>query len=371
MRGAPVGVIVGGETEERLVPEPTQPDERVLELLERGAEEGCLKLSEVEHVVDAGGLDDDAEAALLDELAARGIALDDDCSRPERSSTYVNGQLAETTTDALQLFFRDISRYPLLTAAEEVALAKRIERGDLEAKQQLVNSNLRLVVSIAKRYQRSEIALLDLIQEGVLGLIRAAEKFDWRRGFKFSTYATWWIRQAIQRGVANQSRTIRLPVHVADRERQIGKVQADFVAEHRRPPTDEELAARLEVRLVDIERVRHAARAVASLDQPLGDEDAGALGEVLAAEPERELTEDIHVSLRRDALRRALDALPADERRVIELRYGIDGDAEPVSLTEASRRLGVGIDRVRSLEREALERLALEREIAALMEDAT
>ncbi len=350
--------------------ESTQPDDRMRELLERGVDEGCVKLSEVEQLVEAHGLDDDAEAVLLDELSARGVAIDDDCSRAEPSSTFVNGQLAETTTDALQLFFRDISRYPLLTAAQEVALAKRIERGDAEAKQQLINANLRLVVSIAKRYQRSEIALLDLIQEGVLGLIRAAEKFDWRRGFKFSTYATWWIRQAIQRGIANQSRTIRLPVHIADRERQMGKAQADFVARHGRQPTDEELASRLELRVTDIERVRHAARSVASIDQPLGDEEAGVLGDVVAGATEWEPAEEVHVSLRRDALYRALATLPEDERRVIELRYGIDGDTEPVSLTEASRRLGIGIDRVRSLEHDALERLAVEREIAALMEDA-
>jgi len=349
--------------------EPTQP-EPVLELLERGAEDGCLKLSEVEQLVEAAGLDDEAEAALFDELAARGVELDDDCSRAEPSSTYVNGQLAETTTDALQLFFRDLSRFPLLTAEEEVALAKRIERGDVEAKQQLINANLRLVVSIAKRYQRAEIALLDLIQEGVLGLIRAAEKFDWRRGFKFSTYATWWIRQAVQRGVANQSRTIRLPIHIADRERQMGKAQAELVARHRRQPTDEELASHLKLRVTDIERVRHAARSVASIDQPLGDEEAGVLGDVVAGAAEWEPTEEIHVSLRRTALHRALAALPEDERRVIVLRYGVEGDEEPVSLTEASRRLGIGVDRVRALEHDALERLAVEREIVALVEDA-
>jgi RNA polymerase primary sigma factor len=344
-------------------------DERALDLLERGVEQGFLDLSEVEELVESLALDEDASVAVFDAIATREIVLRDDCGRAHPEPSYVNGHLAETTTDALQLFFRDLSRYPLLTAAQEVALAKRIERGDEAAKQQLINANLRLVVSIAKRYQRRDLALLDLIQEGVLGLIRAAEKFDWRRGFKFSTYATWWIRQAIQRGIANQSRTIRLPVNVADRERRIGRVQSDYVARHGRQPTDAEIAAELGLRLEEIELVRHAARAVASLDQPLG-EDEGALGEILAPAPQEEPTEEIHVSLRREALHRALASLPADERRVIELRYGIDGDEPPASLAEVGRQLGISAARVRQLETTALERLALEREIAALAEEA-
>jgi RNA polymerase primary sigma factor len=345
-------------------------DERILDLLERGASEGHLELSEVETLIELLDLDEDTAAAVFDELAAREIALHDDVGREQRRPTYVDGNLAETTTDALQLFFRDLSRYPLLTAAQEVALAKRIERGDAAAKQELINANLRLVVSIAKRYQRRELALLDLIQEGVLGLIRAAEKFDWRKGFKFSTYATWWIRQAIQRGIANQSRTIRLPVEVADRERRIGRFQADFTALHGRAPSDEEIAEALELRRKDVDRVRGAARAVASLDQPIGEEEGAPLAELVADELAEEPMEEIHVSLRHEALHRALRALPDDERRVIELRYGIDGDVDPVSASETARRLGIGIERARRLEQDALERLALEREIAALEEEA-
>jgi RNA polymerase primary sigma factor len=345
-------------------------DERVLELLERGAAQGYLQFSEVEALTDEADLDEDDEASLLDEIAAREIPLRDDGGREHPGTTYVNGHLAETTTDALQLFFRDMSRYPLLTAAQEVELAKRIERGDADAKQELINANLRLVVSIAKRYQRREMALLDLIQEGILGLIRAAEKFDWRKGFKFSTYATWWIRQAIQRGIANQSRTIRLPVDVADRERRIGRVQADFAARLGRPPTDAEIARALGLRPEQITRVRHAARAVASLDQPLGEGEGASLAEIVADTSTGEPVEEIHVSLRRDALHRALAALPDEERRVLELRYGLNGDETPVTLVEAGRRLGVSPERVRQLETEALERLALEREIAALAEEA-
>jgi RNA polymerase primary sigma factor len=347
---------------------PAHRDDRLLALLERGREQGCLQLSEVEDVIESVGLGSEEEAAYYDEVAERGIELRDDCGREGVRTTYVNGHLAEATTDALQLFFNEMARYPLLTAAEEVALAKRIERGDMAAKQQMINSNLRLVVSIAKRYQGHELALLDLIQEGVLGLIRATEKFDWRRGFKFSTYATWWIRQAIQRGIANQGRTIRLPVEVADRERKIGRAQASFIASHGRPPTDRELAAELKLPLREIARIRDAARAVTSLDQPVG-EGESSLQELLA-EPGAEPTEELHLSLRHEALHRALAGLPEDERVVVKLRYGIDGDAEPESLTAIGRRLGISADRVRGLEKRALARLALEREIGALTEEA-
>ena len=189
-------------------------------LLDRGEETGCIELSELDELVQTLELDDDAVGSLYDEIETRGIDLKDNCGRESAPpATYVNGDLAHATTDALQLFLNEVGRHPLLTAREEVELAKRIERGDHEAKERMINSNLRLVVSIAKRYQGHGLSLLDLIQEGIIGLIRAAEKFDWRRGFKFSTYATLWIRQAIQRGLENSSRTIRLPVHIAQRER--------------------------------------------------------------------------------------------------------------------------------------------------------
>ena len=196
--------------------------ENLAPMLEAGEEAGCLNLSEFSAAVQDHELDDDELEALYAELEERGISLSDDCGRAAAAdATYVNGDLATATIDSLQLFLNEAGRYPLLTAAEEVELAKKIERGDLAAKNRMINSNLRLVVSIAKKYQGHGLSLLDLIQEGVIGLIRAVEKFDWRRGYKFSTYATWWIRQAVQRGVANKSRTIRIPVHIADREQRM------------------------------------------------------------------------------------------------------------------------------------------------------
>src|SRR5436309_15674623 len=213
----------------------------VAALIERGVETGCVEISELNELVDAQELDDEEVASLYERLEERDVDIRDDCGREEVESTYVNGDLAVATTDALQLFLNEMARYPLLTAEEEVQLAKRIEHGDKAAKDKMVNSNLRLVVSIAKKYQGHGLSLLDLIQEGIIGLIRAVEKFDWRRGYKFSTYATWWIRQAVQRGVANKSRTIRIPVHIVGREleitrervRQIETRALERLAQHR------------------------------------------------------------------------------------------------------------------------------------------
>jgi RNA polymerase primary sigma factor len=301
-------------------------------------------------------------------MEAHGVELRDDSEREVGVPTYVNGALVAATTDALQLFLNEIARYPLLTAAQEVELAKRIEKGDERAKQRMINSNLRLVVSIAKRYQGHGLSLLDLIQEGVLGLIRAVEKFDWRKGYKFSTYATWWIRQAVQRGIANQARTIRVPVHVTERERKVARVQSELTSRLGRSPTDEEIAEALAMPLEQVLDVRHAARAVTSLDQPVGEEGDAGLGELLAA-PDVEPAEEVHLSLREEALRRAVAALPEREREVIRLRYDIDGGEGPLTLDEIGRRLGITRERVRQLEAQALDRLAMEREIAAL-EDA-
>src|ERR671926_455491 len=218
-------------------------DERLQTLLEQGEEAGCLNLSAVNEFLQEADLDQEQVEGFFEQLEERHIPLTDDCARPDaEEGAYVNGELAAATTDALQLFLNEAGRYKLLTAQEEVELAKRIERGDKEAKDLMINSNLRLVVSIAKKYQGHGLSLLDLIQEGIIGLIRAVEKFDWRRGYKFSTYATWWIRQALQRGVANKSRTIRIPVHIVEREAKIARAERELTLKLERAPTDEEVA---------------------------------------------------------------------------------------------------------------------------------
>jgi RNA polymerase primary sigma factor len=341
-------------------------DERLTALLELGEREGCLELSEVSRVAEAAELDDEDVERLYEEIQKRGIELSDDCARSASAqSTYVNGDLAESTTDALQLFLNEMGKYKLLTAEEEVELAKRIERGDKEAKDLMVNSNLRLVVSIAKKYQGHGLSLLDLIQEGIIGLIRAVEKFDWRRGFKFSTYATWWIRQAVQRGVANKAREIRIPVHIVDRERKIARVERELMAKLGRAPEEEEIAVAAELPLKQVREVQEAARAVTSLDRPVGEEGEISFGELVAGD-EAGPEETLHVSLEEDMLRRAVAALPDRQQEVVKLRYGLNGDGDPKSLEEIGRQLGLTRERVRQLEAEALERLAVNREIEAL-----
>src|SRR5215475_7834586 len=304
-------------------------------LLAKGEEQGCLNLSQFSEFVQEHELDEGQLTHLYEELDDRHIDLTDDCARTqteeEAEPTFINGDLAVATTDALQLFLNEAAKWPLLTAEDEVELAKLIERGDHDAKERMINSNLRLVVSIAKRYQGHDLHLLDLIQEGIIGLIRAVEKFDWRRGFKFSTYATWWIRQAVQRGVANKSRTIRIPVHIVEREQKIARAERELTLKFERPPTDEEVARTAKLSLKHVREVRGAARAVASLDKPLGDENEGTFGELVASEqvtPEDEVT----YSLQEKALRRAVSELPEREQEVVKLRYGLNGDRDPKSL---------------------------------------
>jgi RNA polymerase primary sigma factor len=329
-------------------------------------ENGCVNLSAFSELVQEADLGDDDVEALEAELEERGIELADDCGRPDQTeSTYVNGDLVAATTDALQLFLNEAGRYPLLSAAEEVELAKQIERGDPEAKERMINSNLRLVVSIAKRYQGHGLSLLDLIQEGIIGLIRAVEKFDWRKGFKFSTYATWWIRQAVQRGVANKARTIRIPVHIVEREQKISRAERDLLTKLGRQPTEEEIAKTAKLPLKQVLEVRDAARAVTSLDRPLTSESDTSLGDVVGVGA-TELEEEVHVSLTEETLRKAVAELPDREQAVIKLRYGLDGDEDPKSLEEIGRRLGLTRERVRQIEAQALQRLAVKREIDAL-----
>jgi RNA polymerase primary sigma factor len=340
-------------------------EEQLAALIERGEPEGCINLSAFSELTQELELEGQELEALYDQLDERGITLTDDCSVGAREEpTYVNGDLAVATTDALQLFLNEAGRYPLLTAVEEVELAKRIERGDRDAKDRMINSNLRLVVSIAKKYQGHGLSLLDLIQEGIIGLIRAVEKFDWRRGYKFSTYATWWIRQAVQRGVANKSRTIRIPVHIVEREQKIARAERELTLKLERPPTDEEVGKTAKLSVKHVREVRAAARAVASLDKPLGSEGETAFGDIVATD-KADVEEEVVVGLSEDLLRSAVAKLPDREQQVIKLRYGLDGDQDPKSLEMIGRDLGLTRERVRQIEMQALERLAREREIAA------
>jgi RNA polymerase primary sigma factor len=334
-------------------------------LLARAEEAGCVELSEVNELVERLELDEDEVERLYQDAQERDIEISDDCGRERDEPVYVNGDLANATTDALQLFLNEAGKWPLLTAAEEVELAKRIERGDMQAKERMINSNLRLVISIAKKWQGHDLPLLDLIQEGIIGLIRAVEKFDWRRGFKFSTYATWWIRQAVQRGVANKSRTIRIPVHISEREQKLRRADRDLRAKLGRDPTDEEVAAEAKIPMEQVEEVRRAARAVTSLDRPVGEGDA-AFGDLFPSEHAAPPEEEVRVELGREALHRALAELPDREREVLKLRYGLNGDVDPASLEEIGRRLGITRERVRQIEANALEKLAVNRELDAL-----
>ena len=332
--------------------------------MEHGEETGCVNLSAFTQLLTELEIDEEEMESLYQQLEDHGIELTDDCSLPNPQETHFSNEtVAAMTTDSLQLFLNEAGRYKLLTAPEEVELAKRIERGDRVAKDLMVNSNLRLVVSIAKKYQGHGLALLDLIQEGIIGLIRAVEKFDWRRGYKFSTYATWWIRQAVQRGVANKSRTIRIPVHIVEREQKIARAERELTLKLERAPTDEEIAKTAKLSLKHVREVRKAARTVASLDKPLGDSDTS-FGDVVATHP-TDVEEEVVDGLSEILLREAVGKLPEREQLVIDLRYGLAGDRDPMSLEMIGREMGLTRERVRQIEMQALERLAREREIAA------
>ena len=332
-------------------------------LIEAGRKTGCLDLSRVESVIERHALDEDAATSLYEELDKAGIEVSDDCSSANADTAgYRNAQLAGATADTLGLFLDEIGRYPLLTAEQEVDLAKRIEAGDKAAKDEMVTSNLRLVVFMAKRYQSQGLPLLDLIQEGILGLIRAVEKFDWRKGFKFSTYATWWIRQAIQRGIQNRARTIRVPEQVLDRARKIDQIEQKLVDKIGREPTEEEIAEATGLDVEQVRAARDATRTVLSLDEPVGEEGDSTFGDLVTRTESFE--DELHLSLQESELRRAVKRLPELEQQVISLRYGIDG-SPPIGVTEAARRLRMGPRRLKDLERSALQRLAQVRELVA------
>ena len=340
-------------------------NEEIQQLLDAAEQAGTLRAAELAEVVEAHELDPLEQDALMRELEQRGIELAEEPPpvEPPPPPAAVTPQ-ETTTTDALQLFLREAGRHNLLTAAQEVELAKKIERSDMQAKQQMIQSNLRLVVSIAKNYRNQGLPFLDLIQEGTLGLIRAVEKFDWRRGFKFSTYATWWIRQAVARALADKARTIRMPVHIVERLQKMNRAERTLWTQLGREPTLEEIADEASLPLQQAVEVRAAARASTSLDQPVGETDDAVFGDFVAGDgplPE----EEVEVSLRSQALKEALEALTERERQVVILRYGL-ADAEPKTLEEIGRRLGLTRERVRQIELDSLKRLASLREMESV-----
>jgi RNA polymerase primary sigma factor len=340
-------------------------------LVEASETAGSMPAAVLAEIVETHELDALEQDQLLRELEQRGIEIVDAPASAEAREAETERELepepvaaAESTTDALQLFLREAGRHTLLTAAQEVELAKRIERGDAAAKQRMIQSNLRLVVSIAKNYRNQGLPFLDLIQEGTLGLIRAVEKFDWRRGFKFSTYATWWIRQAVARALADKARTIRMPVHIVERMQKLNRAERTLWTQLGREPTLEEIADEAALTLQQAMEVRAAARASASLDAPVGDTDEAVLGDFVAGEeplPEERVERD----LRSRALLQALASLQPRDRQVVVLRYGIGG-TEPRTLEEIGRQLGLTRERVRQIELDSLRRLASAREIQAV-----
>ena len=321
-------------------------------LLEESAERGFVEEKDIQALADEHELTEDDLTALRAALEERDVIVRESQEETRPVATaHVSG-----TLDPLQLFMDAAGRHKLLTAADEVHLAKRIEKGDLAAKERMINSNLRLVVSIAKRYQGHDVPLLDLIQEGVIGLNRAAEKFDWRKGYKFSTYATWWIRQACQRAVANQSKTIRIPVHVQERRIKLNRASAELQAKLGREATPEELAQATRLKLEHVIEALDAVDSV-SLNQGLGSDGDSELGDLFADESSIDPAEEAVESVRRQRVQRAVADLPERQRRIVELRFGFE--SEPASLETIGKELGLTRERVRQLESDALARLQL------------
>ncbi len=271
----------------------------------------------------------------------------------------------EPSLDSLRLYLREIGRVPLLTAGQEVALAKRIERGDLTAKAEMVEANLRLVVSIAKGYLGRGLSFLDLIQEGSLGLIRAVEKFDYRRGYKFSTYATWWIRQAVTRAIADKARTIRIPVHMVEKLNKVVHLERQLVQRLGREPRPEEIAEELRMSPDEVRDILRMAQLPMSLEKPIGEEEESELGDFVEDEAAASPFDEASTNLRRVDILRALDALPDRERRVIELRFGLLGE-QPRTLEEVGRAFGVTRERIRQIENNTLKKLEALPEAQAL-----
>jgi RNA polymerase primary sigma factor len=345
--------------------------EEIKGLVNRGQQLGVLTYAEVSTAVSELDLDESdveelhgflerSEIELVEEIdpattASNQVERAPDRRGRRRARTALDLK-PDMTTDSLQLFLKDIGKVRLLTAQEEVDLAKRIERGDLDAKQKMVESNLRLVVSIAKNYRNQGLPFLDLIQEGTLGLVRAAEKFDYRKGFKFSTYATWWIRQAIARALADKARTIRIPVHVVEKLNKIGRAERKLVTELGREPTADEIAEVTGIDPEEVDSIKRSAQAPVSLEKPVGDEEESEFGQFIADERAESPYERAAEILTKEALREALENLSYRERRVLELRYGLGGE-HPRTLDEVGRTFNVTRERIRQIENQSLKKL--------------
>jgi RNA polymerase primary sigma factor len=324
-------------------------------LLEAGREAGSLSTEEIalalgELELDAAQVDDFYHA--LEELHIEVV----DGSEEAAADAEAEEGTREVTTDSLQLFLKDIGKVDLLTAAQEVELAKRIERGEHRAKQEMVEANLRLVVSIAKKYRNQGLPFLDLIQEGTIGLVRAAEKFDHRKGFKFSTYATWWIRQAVARALADKARTIRMPVHIVEKLNKIVRSERKLRAELGREPTSAEIGRDVELGADEVEQIRRSSQAPVSLEKPVGDEEESEFGHFLTDENEPLPEEVAEIELRKATLKRVLETLSLRERRVLELRYGLNGE-HPRTLDEVGKTFNVTRERIRQIENQSLKKL--------------
>jgi RNA polymerase primary sigma factor len=317
---------------------------------------GSVEAADLDAIAAHGDLDEEQLAALRAELEERGVEIVE--SRRSDGESLHRADAAPLAADTLGLFLERASRYRLLSASEEVALAKRIERGDKAAKERMINANLRLVVSIARRYQRPGMPLLDLIQEGTIGLNRAVEKFDWRRGFKFSTYSTWWIRQACQRAVANQSSTIRVPIHVHDELRRLDRARTVLLERLGRQPTRAELAEAAELPLARVSAVLDRGDASVSLNAAVGFEGDAEFGDLIADPTASDPLEDVEAVLRHERVRDAVRELPQPGRSIVEQRFGLNGET-PTSIEEIAKLLSLSRDRVRELEHEALAQLAV------------
>ena len=332
-------------------------------LVESAEERGYIESAELEALALELDLGEEELAEFTHELEAIGLEIGAPVEEvPEELE--IAAEPVHGAGDSLQLFLADVGRHKLLTASEEVTLAKRIEKGDLVAKRKMIECNLRLVVSIAKGYRGLGVPFLDLIQEGTLGLNRAVEKFDWRRGFKFSTYATWWIRQSVQRAVANNARTIRVPVHVVERQQKLGRAARRLEVELGRDATKEELAEATGLPIQHVDEALGAASASVSLNQSVGADDEGELGDLFADREAIDPFDEAEESLRKQGVRKALDALPERERRILELRFGFEGD--PWTLEAIGHELGLTRERVRQLEGQALQRLSAIRDLSSV-----